>query len=157
MGESPGSGTSSMPEMVMVSKADHNCVSPIWRPIEISLASLSMTWSVFKTLNQLKSYTINGTIKVHSHKVRQSKFLWYYWRTSVHWYDEISIIFTFSTNDITFDWSAVLWLVKRSVDRQNFIVSSYPGTLVLRKEYKWSRLNHLLVWEYWRWFCLDPM
>ena len=48
----------------MDSKADHNCVSPIWRPREISLASPSMTWSVFKTLTQLRSYTINATIKV---------------------------------------------------------------------------------------------
>ena len=35
----------------------------------------------------------------------------------------------FSTNDITFDWSAALWLVKR-----NFVVPSYPCMPMLRKK-----------------------
>ena len=35
-----------------------------------------------------------------------------------------------STNEITFDWSAVLWLVKRSEYGQNLLLPSYTRTVV---------------------------
>ena len=42
-----------------------------------------------------------------------------------------------STNKITFDWSAVLWLVYENVYGHNFVVLSYTCTSVLWKELKW--------------------
>ena len=34
-----------------------------------------------------------------------------------------------STNCITFDWSAFLWLIKRSVDGRNFVIPAYPSAM----------------------------
>ena len=39
-----------------------------------------------------------------------------------------------------FDWSAVLWLVKRSLGGRIFIVLSYAGMPLLRKKLKWTML-----------------
>ena len=45
------------------------------------------------------------------------------------------------SNDITFHLSAILWLVKRSVDFQDFVLPLYACMPVIRKEHKWPRLK----------------
>ena len=40
----------------------------------------------------------------------------------------------------TLKWTAGLWLVKRCLDGQNFIVPSFTWMLVLQKKLKWSML-----------------
>ena len=47
-----------------------------------------------------------------------------------------------STNDITFVESVVIWLVKRGVGDRYFIVPSCACTLMLWKNFKWSRLKY---------------
>ena len=50
---------------------------------------------------------------------------------------------TLLTNDITFEWSALLWLVKRSVDYdgRHCVVKLYARTPEIRKELKWPRIK----------------
>ena len=47
---------------------------------------------------------------------------------------------SFSTNDITLNWYAVLGLLKRDVDCPNFVILSYLCMPVLEKKLKWPLL-----------------
>ena len=50
-----------------------------------------------------------------------------------------------STNENPFNWSAVLWLVKRSLNGRNFGIPSCDRTPELRNQFKWPRLKS----EFW--------
>ena len=77
---------------------------------------------------------------------RQRQYSWFFhfssfWRkTKRERWNEPGIILI---NDIVFDRSAVLWLVKRSADGRNFVLPSYTCTPKLKKELKWPRLNSI--------------
>ena len=55
------------------------------------------------------------------------------------WYTGMTTFQLFSTNDITFDWSAVQWLVEICFD--GLVIPTNTCTPVLQKDLKWRSLK----------------